>query len=744
MGARQAGTIPTARLLRHGGGWMSGRGTSFWVAAFWLAAAGALGPAGAGDADGAGGLVGSSAPPFVLPQIGSDLQVASDTLFEAYGTTLVAFWTTHCAECSRRMEACQQLFDWGEPDGLGVVGINFDDYPSAKMNVVASSAGPRLLHMYDPGGRMAAVYGAGSHSYSAFLVDGQGTIRAAYYEIMPDELLALKPTISGLLQEALDGGPSVAPGVAAAPPPPPGILTELGILKEQKIDLRGRTRVRWMNIDTTGTGAVGANGEPLVPGPSLRYRAELELTYAVTPELKAGGFIRLSNEGDLVLRSGPEYLSNPWGSVILRHDTSWRLPLLQKVMSSLRAGYYHIYTTPLMLMRWDEDDTPVAGGQRAQGCGVCGGAAGMAGFIRSESVEMVEPDLSFEGARWDLTLFDRYDLLLLYARPQAPHPEDPEECATSDPKEIEQNYYHQDLYGGRLKANLALPWGPDPLEIAASAFLTGDSEDLPGCATIYMHDRLNPSSDRVLGADVKVPLPALTSVYGEVATSHRNPNLYCEENCGYVDGLAARGGLINEWRGSPDGQLFGLSTAELTTRAELAYQYLEADFFSTFSALTYESNLQGPRISLRGDWGWLGTGVFFKHNVPIVDVTVPAFADTHDQVKQTASAWVDVEAWPGGILEVGAVRYQRDLYIAGASPLPDLSADPEPWRLGPETQTTLIASFTQQIAPNCSLFGELELVDGEYELGVEEGMVQRVETREYDSTVFRIMADVQF
>jgi peroxiredoxin len=703
-------------------------------------AQGAEGTEGAKGAERANPMVGAKAPHFILPQMGSDLQVASDTLFEASGVTLLAFWTTHCAECSRRMEACQQLYDWGEPEGLNVVGVNFDDHPSAKMSLVANSAGPRLLHLYDPAGRMAAIYGAGSHSYSAFLVDERGTIRAAYYEIMPDELLALKPTIDGLLQEALSGGvPSAteggtAPGGPSASAARPGILTELGVLKEQKIELHGRGRMRWMNIDTTGVGAVGANGEALVPGPSLRYRAELELTYAITPELKAGGFFRLSNEGDLVLRSGPEYLSNPMGSFIMRYDIRGQVPLLRRVESSLIAGYYSIYTTPLILMRWDENDTPVAGGQRAQGCGVCGGAAGMAGFIRLESVEQVEPELSFEGARWNLSMLDHLDLLLMYARPQAPYPERRSACYSTDPQEKEKSYYHQDLYGSRLKGNFALPWTPDPLEIAGSAFLTQDSDELPGCPTSFMHGNLAPMKDRVLGADVKVPLPGLSSIYGEVATSHWDPDLYCEEDCRSADGLAVRSGLVTEWRGSRDGSLFGLSTNGLTTRAEFAYHYIEEDFFSAFSALTYESNLQGPRLSLRADWGRLGAGMYYKHSVPIVEVAPPSFAPAHDQAKQTASAWVDVKPWSGGVFEVGGVRYDRDLYIAFTTI----------GRIGPENQTTLIASLTQMIAPKCSLFAELELGDGEYEIGVNSGGVMRVETREYSSTVVRAMVDLKF
>ncbi len=714
------------------------------LVALGLIAAGVLASAHASGGGDTSPLVGATAPRFVLPRVGSELQVASDTLFQSYGATLLAFWTTHCAECSRRMEVCQELHDWGAPEGLNVVGVNFDDHPSAKMNLVANSAGPRLLHLYDPGGRMASVYGAGSHSYSAFLVDERGVIRAVYYEIMPDELQALRPTIDSLLQEALSGGQAAAqegaavsaagaPGPAAGStgtPRRPGVLEELGILKEQKLELHGRGLMRWMHIDTTGTGAVGANGEPLVPGPSLRARAELELTYAVTPQLKAGGFFRLSNEGDLVLRSGPDYLSSPWGSFILRYDTRGRLPLVRRYESSLQAGYYRVHLTPLTLMRWDKDDTPVAGGQRAQGCGVCGGAAGMAGFIRSESLEQTEPDLSFEGARWNLTLMDRFDLLLLYARPQAPHPEEPGACVAS---ERDDNYYHQDLYSGRAKAHLAVPWGPDPLEIAATALLVADSEDLPGCPTTYMHDSAAPMRDRVLGADFRLPLPGMAVLYGEVALSHLDPNRYCEEDCRTMDGLALRGGLVHDWQGSKGGRLLGLSTANLMTHAEVAYNRMEADFYSVFSALTYESNLQGPRISLRADWGRIGAGVFFKHEVPLAEVAPPAFAEARDQVKQTASAWANVKLWSGGVFEVGGVRTQRDLYIAGA----------QTERLGPERQNTLIASLTQQIAPKCSLYGELQYVDGEYQIGVPAGGLHE-ETDEYTSTVFRLVADVQF
>ncbi len=716
-----------------------------------------LAAGGPDQSHGGGRLVGMPAPPFILPRIGQEGEVASDTLFDAYGLTLLAFWTTHCAECTRRMEVCQELYDWGAPKGLQVIGINFDDHPSAKMRSIARSAGPRLMHLYDPGGRMASIYEAGSHSYSAFLVDARGVIRAVYYEIMPDELWDLRPTISGLLEEALTGEvfeigeaapggtdsgreaePTGAPdtgtisGRRPGEMPPfdrPGVRQDLGFIAQQKIELHGRGRLRWMHIDTTGTGAVGSNNEPLVPGPSLRHRMELELAYAITPRLKAGALIRISNEGEMVLRSGPDYLSNPWGSFFMRWDARARVPLLGQLESSLIGGYYRVHFTPLTLMRWDQDDTPISGGQRAQGCGVCGGEAGMAGFIRSESLEQLGPDLAFEGARWNLTFLDRFDLTALYARPQTPLPEDRSGCYTTD---SDTTYFHQDLYAARLKMHVGMPWGSEPAEVAATGIFVNENEDLPGCP--LGKEDIPPFQDAVLAGDVRVPFPGRTVVFAEGALCEwKNKCLGDADLCPSTQsGDALLAGVEREWRAG-EGRLLGISTKGLMSRMELAYTRISADFLSAYSALSYETNFQGLRFSMRTDWGPVGVGLFYKSVKPIQEIAPPSFAEELDQRKRTASVWADAEVWRGGVLMAGAVFEDRDVYQGE-----DLG------RLGPQSYGTLILSFDQEIAPQCSLLGEMEWLDGEYKEGVQEGTRLQEVTREYTSTVFRLMVDVEF
>ena len=280
-------------------------------------------------------ILGKQAPPFLLPILGEETFVESDTLFEGAAITMLAFWTTHCTECSHRMEACQELYDWGYDDGLNIVGINFDEASSSKMRSVALGAAPRIMHLYDVGGRISADYKAGNHSFSAILVDEFGKVLAVHHDVMPDKFRAMKPELTRLINEAYGDDP-VEPGATADDNSVPehqghadrtnALLTEFSNRRDSKIELHGRGRLRWMNIDTTGVGAVGSNNEPLTPGSSLRHRIDLEVSYHISPSLEAGGLIRLSNEGPGILRSGPDYLSNERGSIFIRHKTKWQMP----------------------------------------------------------------------------------------------------------------------------------------------------------------------------------------------------------------------------------------------------------------------------------------------------------------------------------------------------------------------------------------------------------------------------------
>ncbi|MCK4303134.1 MAG: redoxin domain-containing protein [Candidatus Eisenbacteria sp.] len=692
----------------------------------------------------------ASAPRFVLPKIDNEDLVDSDTLFAAYGATLLAFWTTHCTECTKRMQRCQQLLDWGEEEGLNVIGINFDEYPTAKTRLLAHGAGPRMLHLYDPGGRTAAVYGAGSHSFSAFLVDEMGIIREVHHEIMPDALTALRPSLARLLMRAL-GEEWAIPDTARDGASPggskpvtvsgdrkdargPGILEEFGLLKQQRLDLHGRGRIRWMHIDTTGTGAVGSNGEPLQPGPSLRHRMELELSYEITPHLHAGGLIRLSNEGQEVLRSGPDYLSSEWGSAFVRHDVRGHIPVLARLLggagsfeSSLVGGYYRVAMTPLTLMRWDQDDTPISGGQRAQGCGDCGGDAGTAGFIRSESLEKLGPDVTFEGARWDLSLAGRLDLQALYARPQTPRPSDSDDCCEIEPSET---FYHQDLYALRAVSHFSLPWGAELFEIAGTAVMVREDADNPSCMASCMRE---PFDNRVLGADASLPLPCGTNLTGEVAQSHLTPNKEQAPD-DQRDAMAFCLGATHELRAGENSALLGIPLKGFMARLEAAYQYIGSNFFSPYGALSYEPNLEGFRGAVRVDWGSVGVGGFFKLQRPIHAVDAPSYGTPLDDRKITASCWIDAAAWPGGVLMVGCVFEDRDLF------------EPSVWpdELGPLERRTMILSAEQELAPKCILMAEAEWLDGEWLEGQQVGGSTQEVTQEYSSTIVRVMIDVEF
>jgi peroxiredoxin len=448
-------------------------------------------PAAAAALDSTSPPAGRPAPFFRLPQIATPSHVASDTLFDVYPITVLAFWTTHCAECVRRLEACQDLYDWGMDEGLNVVGINFDDTPSTKIELLAQSATPRVPQLYDAGGNVAAAFGAGAHSFSVYLVDDAGIIRAAGYELSPDSLVGMKPRLSRMLNAAEEeaSGTSIERALASVGPTLAGVIERLGIGREERLRVEGVGRVRWMNIDTTGVGATGPNGEAIEPGSTLRHRLELQLLYAISEKLTAGGLLWLSNEGEAVLHSGPDYLSNAWGSAFVRLDTPYDARRVLPGFAgrlSLRAGYYDAYFTPLVLMRYDKDDSPISGGQKLQGCGVCGGEAGVAGFIRSESLEKLAPEYLFEGARLDLSFAGRMDLTALYARPQDHWPKDGLDCMafSSSPANQGRMRYREHVYAGRLTGNVQVPWTPDVLRLSTTGMLVQDEIDGWPCGLV--------------------------------------------------------------------------------------------------------------------------------------------------------------------------------------------------------------------------------------------------------------------
>lgn len=662
-------------------------------------------------------LLGKLAPHFELATIDGSRRVASDTLFTFSSLTMLMFWTTHCAECVRRLEASEQLYEWGEPDGFNVVGVNFDEQPSSTIEILARRATPKITHLYDAGGLVTSRYGAGAHSFAVYFVDGSGIVRAARYDPPVDSLVAMRPQIKSLIDEAFADETPAANGGQVATAPTESWLADLMSDRQNKLSAHGRARIRWMDIDTSGVGATGAFNEPLQPGSFLHYRLEMELGYSITDKLRAGGLLLLSNEGEAVLRSGPAYLSNQWGTAFVRYDTRGQLPALGEVGAGLRAGYYDAFWTPLTLMRWDKDDTPISGGQRAAGCG-CAGEAGMAGFILLESVETIAPEITFEGARVDLAMIDRLDVTALYARPQTASltASDTLLCGSLD---VENTHYLQQLYGGRATYHASVPWSARPCDVSGTAIATEDDAETFPCAISLMGNN-KPFSDRLLGADLRVPLPARTEFYGEFVRSYWRPNNSLEEAEPWLTGNGLSTGLIFDIRPSANVPVFGSSLKGLMMRLNLGYQRLGEKFYSAYSALSYEPNLRGPRFSLRADWGRAGVGAFFRRLTPVVvPVLIEDGTAGDDWSKQTASVWVDGRVWPGATFMVGGVREDRNIPN-------DL--------LGKQKQDILVLSLVQELFARCSLILETQLLDGSRKDGAEE----------YTSTTVRSMLDVSF
>lgn len=661
-------------------------------------------------------------PFFSLETVDQSGRVESDTLFAGAATTVLAFWTTHCAECVRRLESCQALQDWGRDDGLAVVGVNFDETPSSRIQLLARQATPRVLQLYDGGGRTAAAYGAGAHSFSLFVIDPAGTVRSASFDVSPDSITALRPEIRRILDETLEEEP--------APPPAarrPGVLEEFGLFKQQHLEAHAWGRFRWMDVDTTGD-ATGVFGEEVTPGSSFRHRLALELIYSITPSLKTGGLLWLSNEGLAVLRSGPDYLSSEWGSAFVRYETKGRVPGLGPLRASLRAGYYDIFFTPLILMRWDKDDSPISGGQRVQGCGICGGQAGPAGFLRLESLERLEPRYRFEGARGDVTWMERIDLLGLYARPLVRYPDELTQCGAVPQTDMR---YRQELYAGRATAHLSVPWGRDLAALSGTVLQT---KDLPDDWLCPIAPRYDPGSAVVLGADAHVPLPLRAQATAEVARSRweaRPPGT--SPGPEPISATAARATVNFDIR--PRGTAFGVSLEDLRAVLDLGYQRIGANFFSPYSALSYEANLRpsetmtlpgmaGPRGSLRIDWGSWGVGAFVKLLDP-VDPAADPDADMPEGKRRMGSLWFDEDLWRGAVFTAGWVADQREPLASQTS-------------LGTETRHSWVIDLEQTVAPKCLLMLEAQLLSGE------RAGVGGAPDDKYETQVLRVMVDVEF
>ncbi len=324
----------------------------------------------------------------------------------------------------------------------------------------------------------------------------------------------------------------------------------------EDLEITGDVRWRLRHVDSGERGTItGTYGEFLNRGFSQKHRFVLELAHPVAKGVRVGGMIRVSNEDEEVLQSGPEYLSSDVGSAFIEYQTP-------TVMS--RVGYYSVGYTPLSLMRWDLEDDPEGGGG---GCAVCGGPGG-AGAILGETLEELGPDITFEGIKVAAAPSETFGTSAFFAR-----------------STIAGEAYPVLTFGGRAGIKKYVKRTSSFLDVAAVIVRSQDDrkssddegEIEPG-STVF--------NNVVYGVTWHVPLVKELAVTGEWTLGRTE-----SEDLGRP--LSRR----TETQGR--GAIASLSAkVDRSLSVDASYIYLSPNWDSYFRALSYNPNRQGVRIRL--------------------------------------------------------------------------------------------------------------------------------------------------
>lgn len=500
---------------------------------------------------------GQPAPSFELPLMDGSGSVRSDELFPAHDYTFIVFWWSSCPHCVEALLACERFHRQYGGEDVAILGINADESSLLSAQGVIEANGIAFPQAHDEGGMVSAAYGVSEETFTVYLVSGDGALLDAQIDPQGDVGTAMEEMLSAPAGSYARGEPETS-----NPDAEPAI---------HGISFRGLQRIRYLYIDSRGSGAAGLYGEPVSPGGSLQYRIQVEASKRLTERLRAGGLLRISNEGRAVLESGPEYLGSEWGSAFAEIDAGG---------FHARLGYFCLFMTPLTLMRWDWDDNPRVGGDT--GCG-CGAAA--AGVLNVESLEELGPDLMFEGA---LVTYGRADFeaRLFYAIPR---------------RAVETSYtayryggaerarYSQEIAGfegtwQHLDRRTGSFWKAGAHAI--TTFENKRSVDFAGLGYLSTDPWIGTWTVSVTG---EAPLIKYVRLRGELIAWNRTDER----------GILTEDRFVNASREGGGG--IGGVAIEKSQRLGLLLDYLRlaSDFYAPFAALSYEPNAEGFRASAR-------------------------------------------------------------------------------------------------------------------------------------------------
>ncbi|MGK3969754.1 TlpA family protein disulfide reductase [Sorangium sp. So ce118] len=118
-------------------------------------------------------LVGSAAPEFHAESTSAVTVGVPGT--RRTRVTVIDFWASWCASCSRTMPALDRLWRDRKADGVVVIGVNVDDSEAAA-EAAAYQLGATFPIVADLDQRLTGTYGVAQVPLT-FVVDGAGTVR---------------------------------------------------------------------------------------------------------------------------------------------------------------------------------------------------------------------------------------------------------------------------------------------------------------------------------------------------------------------------------------------------------------------------------------------------------------------------------------------------------------------------------------------------------------------------------------
>jgi cytochrome c biogenesis protein CcmG/thiol:disulfide interchange protein DsbE len=156
------------------------------VGAVLAGGSGSGGSARRASVSGAGGIVGSPAPDFQLPELDGNGDVR---LADFRGRpVIVNFWASWCNPCRQEFPLLQQALRDHQNDRLAVIGVTYQDIPSDSRGFVRKrhASWPQAV---DDNGDVARAYGVRAIPQS-FFVRPDGTIAARVFGITTPGALA--------------------------------------------------------------------------------------------------------------------------------------------------------------------------------------------------------------------------------------------------------------------------------------------------------------------------------------------------------------------------------------------------------------------------------------------------------------------------------------------------------------------------------------------------------------------------